>query len=66
MKRIVLVKLIGAAVMFAAVMCGIFGFIGPIGAMEFGADILTCFVRSMLGLAATILLGKVAFALMEV
>lgn len=65
-KRVVLVKLIGTAVMFAAVMCAIFGFIGPIGAMEFGANILKCSIRAMLGLAVTVGLGKIAFALMEV
>ena len=66
MKRIVLVKLIGTAVMFAAIMCAIFGVIGPIGAMEFGANILECSIRAMIGLAATVGLGKIAFALMEV
>lgn len=65
-KRVILVKLIGTAVMFAAVMCAIFGFIGPIGAMEMGANILKCSIRAMIGLAMTIGLGKIAFALMEV
>lgn len=65
-KRVILVKLIGTAVMFAAVMCAIFGFIGSVGAMEFGGDILKCSIRAMLGLAVTIGLGKVAYALLEV
>ena len=65
-KRVILVKLIGTAVMFAAIMCAIFGFIGSVGAMEFGGDILKCSIRAMLGLAATVGLGKIAFALMEV
>lgn len=64
--RLVLVKIMAYAFMFAAIMCAIFGFIGPIGAMEMGANILECSIRAMIGLAATVGLGKVALALMEV
>lgn len=64
--RLVLVKILAYAFMLAAIMVAIFVVLGNIGAMEWGGDILKCSIRAMLGLAATVGLGKIAFALMEV
>ena len=64
--RVFIFKVMAYAFMLAAIMVAIFGFIGPVGAMEWGGDILKCSIRAMLGLAATVGLGKIAYALMEV
>ena len=64
--RVFMVKVMAYALLMAAIMVAIFGFIGPIGAMEWGGDILKCSIRAMLGLAATVGLGKIAYALLEV
>lgn len=64
--RLVVVKIMAYAFMLAAIMCAIFVVLGNIGAMEWGAEILPGVARAIVGTVGTVVLGKIAYALLEV
>ena len=64
--RVFLVKVMAYALLMAAIMVAIFVVLGSIGAMEFGAEILPNFIKAAVGLVGVALLGKAAYALLEV
>jgi hypothetical protein len=64
--RLVFVKIMAYAFMLSAIMCAIFVVLGSIGAMEWGAEILPGVARAIVGMVGTVVLGKIAYALLEV